>query len=108
MTKATGGRPKGPRTIYSGAANKRPRERGQLHEWLKQHGLSRDSFAKLIGCNGKTLDFWCDGQSIPTLHYAFMIEMVTEGSVGVETWLGTTMGKMIWEETRKRAEVKSK
>lgn len=75
-----------------------------LHEWIKAHGLSRDAFAKLVGCNGKMVDFWCDGQVIPGLIYAFKIEQVTEGSVSAEMWLGTDIGKFYWRDLERRVQ----
>lgn len=89
-------------SIYKGAANKRPSQPTILSLWLKSHGISRDKFARQVGCSGKNVDFWCDGKTIPTLHFAFMIEKETEGGVPAETWLGTDIGKHLWTEIQKR------
>jgi transcriptional regulator with XRE-family HTH domain len=84
-------------------AHKRPVQRTLLHFWLKQHGISRDGFAKKLGCTSKMVDHYCDGQCVPGLAIAFQIEKVTQGAVSAATWLGTDMGKMQWEEIQRRA-----
>lgn len=90
-------------SIYKGAANKRPQQHTTLHLWCKSHSISRDKFARLIGCSHKNVDYWCDGRTTPTLHFAFMIEKITEGGVPVETWLGTDLGRHLWNEIQKKA-----
>ncbi len=92
------------RTMYAGLpANKRPVNRTLLYVWLKQHGISKDAFARLVGCDEKLVDFWCNGQVIPTLPYAFMVEKVTKGGVGAATWLGTELGRLVWNDLESKA-----
>ncbi len=85
------------------AANKRPRSKTLLDLWLKKRGISHNAFSRQVGCNEKLVDFWCDGQVIPSLHYALMVEKVTEGGVSAVTWLGSPLGRALWNDIQKRA-----
>lgn len=86
--------------------NKRPAQRTVLDLWLKSNGVSRAAFARMVGCNKKMVDYWCDGKCIPTLPYAFMIEKVTKGGVSASVWLGTAVGKLQWKRIEDRIHAK--
>lgn len=73
--------------------------------WLKAHGISKNKAALLIGCSAKMIDLWCAGRVIPGLLYAMKIEQVTSGGVGMEMWVGTSIGKYQWNEIEKRIRV---
>lgn len=103
MATGKGGRPKTAVSIYSGAPNKRPKQETLLALWMKSRGISQDKFARLVGCNGKMVDYWTTGRCLPGLLYAFMIEKVTEGGVGVESWIGLEIAKEQWHQMQRRA-----
>lgn len=69
-----------------------------LDEWLKSRGIARAEFARLAGCNYKTVTYWCCGQALPDLVFAFIIDKVTSGGVPVSSWLGSEIGKLTWRE----------
>lgn len=94
-----------PAPLYYGntPANKRPINQTLLHTWLKQHGISRNGFARMVGCNPKMVDYWSDGRCIPNLIYAFQIEAVTEGGVSADSWLGTEAGRLAWAGVQENA-----
>lgn len=85
-------------------ANKRPIQLTLLSMWLKSRGISRDAFARKVGCNDKMVDYWCEGRCIPTLPYAFAIEKATEGGVPVPSWLGTEVGRAQWKRIEEKAQ----
>lgn len=85
-------------------AHKRPVTPTLLHEWLAARGTSRNKFARQIGVNHKTVDYWCDGRVMPELVPALRIEAITEGGVPVESWVGTPLGRMMWKELEDRAD----
>ncbi len=87
-------RPLGP---YSGPASKRPKSETPLMVWFRASGQTIYSLARAIGADPKTVYHWMYGQCIPELVYAFKIEAVTEGGVGVESWLGTELAKLQWQ-----------
>lgn len=89
-------------SIFTPHAYKRPAEETMLTLWLKAHGVSKNRFGRLVGCAPRMVDLWCNGQAIPGLVYAAVIEKVTEGGVSMETWLGTELGKHLWKEHEKR------
>lgn len=70
-----------------------PYERTRLDEWLHARDISRRRFAKFIGVHVDTVTRWCYGSSMPTLVGAFVIEKATNGSIPVEYWLGTILGR---------------
>lgn len=89
--------------IYGNVAtNKRPAAFTLLHFWLRERGISLTAFARTVGCDVKTLEFWCTGRCLPSLTYAFAIEKATEGGVSAATWLGTPIGKMLWARIEER------
>ncbi len=90
-------------SIYKGPVNKRPQQETLLGIWLKAHSISKDQFGRLVGCAPKMVDFWCAGRCIPGLLYAFKIEQVTGGGIGVETWLGLDIAKLEWNRIQRRA-----
>ena len=90
------------KTIYSGRAVRRPQEETMLALWLKAHGVSKNKFALMIGCSSKMVDLWTSGRVIPGLIYALKIEQQTQGGVGMEMWVGTSIGKAQWNALEKR------
>lgn len=48
--------------------------------------------------------FWCDGRSLPDYVYTFVIEKATGGGVPVSSWLGTPIGKLLWNERMKQSQ----
>jgi hypothetical protein len=84
-------------------AHKRPKRYTLLHYWLKENSVARTSFARQVGCNACMVNYWADGRCVPSLPYAFMIEKITEGAVSAATWLGTEVGKAIWNDIQKKA-----
>lgn len=91
-----------PNSIFKGQAHTRPHHETILELWLKSHGISKNKFARTLGCNGRMVDYWCAGRALPGLIYAFLIERATEGGVPAETWLGTELGKYHWMQAEKR------
>ncbi len=65
--------------------------------WFRASGQTVFALARAIGADPKTVYHWMYGQCIPELVYAFKIEAVTEGGVGVESWLGTELAQLQWK-----------
>lgn len=86
--------------------NKRPAQRTMLSLWIKAKGMGRPAFARMVGCNKKMVDYWCDGRCIPSLVSAFMIEKVTKGAVAASVWLGTEIGKAQWKRLEEKSRAK--
>jgi hypothetical protein len=84
----------------------RPVYQTLLSLWLKKHAISRASFARQVGCQEKMVHYWCNGQCLPTLPYAFQIEKVTAGAVSAATWLGSEIGRTTWNQIQQRAKPK--
>lgn len=84
------------KTIYSKPTHKRPKGETRLREWLDSTGMSAFALAKEIGKHPSHVNYWANGQQIPTLIDAFKIEKLTAGVVTVESWLETDLGKMAW------------
>lgn len=93
-----------PITIYTQHAQGRPQEDTTFGLWLKARGISKNKAAKMIGCSSKMVDYWTTGRVIPDLLYALKIEQITEGGVGMEVWVGTSLGRARWAEIQKRAQ----
>lgn len=87
-------RPLGP---YSGPAAQRPKSETPLLVWFRASGLSVMEFSREIGADPKSVYHWMYGQVIPEVVYAFKIEAVTRGGCPVESWLGTELAKMQWQ-----------
>ena len=83
--------------------SQRPVERSALAMWLRVRGISKARFASSLGCSKKSLDFWCDGQVVPTLIWAFRIERATGGGVPAVSWLGLEIAKTQWNELERKA-----
>lgn len=77
-------------------AHKREINPTLLDQWIKAHGVSQLKLSRLIGCMPKTVEYWCKGQTMPDLVSAYFIEKVTEGGVPATSWLGTAIGKLVW------------
>lgn len=75
-----------------------------LYSWLKARGLSQAKFARQIGCDPKSVMFWCDGRSLPDYVYTFVIEKATGGGVPVSSWLATPIGKLLWNERMRQSQ----
>lgn len=85
------------RTIYTmKRVDKRPRSPTTLQVWLSKRDLSRFAFAKEVGCDPRLVALWADGRVLPGLIYAFKIERATKGGVPVTSWLGTELGRTLW------------
>lgn len=82
--------------------HQRPVERTLLYAWLKAHQVSMKTLRDRVGCAPKMVDYWCNGQCIPSLPYAFQIEKVTDGGVPATSWLGTEMGRIAWNVIQTR------
>jgi DNA-binding transcriptional regulator YdaS (Cro superfamily) len=109
MSKKTWKRGPRPLPIYGNLpANKRPKQTTLLEVWLKANGISHDAFARLVGCNERMVDYWCEGRCVPSLIYAFMIERATKGEVPAPVWLGTEIGKMQWRRIEDRINAQKK
>jgi len=45
-----------------------------LKQTMKAHGFSCETMSKFIGCSGKQVDRWLNGESRPTFPYQKMIK----------------------------------
>ena len=91
------GRPSPP--IAGKNARKRPPSITPLSLWLKANQKSQCSLARDLGCDPKLVKLWTTGRVIPGLVYAFKIERQTEGGVPASSWLGTPLGREMWNTT---------
>ena len=89
-----------PKHIYAALRiDRRPKDDTPLSLWLKQHQLSHFQLAARLRCDPKMVRYWASGRCIPGLVYAFRIEQETSGAVPVASWLGTELGRALWEHT---------
>lgn len=73
-------------------------ERTLLHYWLEKRDTSYYDFAKRIGHDPKTVNDLANGRRLPSYILAYKIQDVTEGGVPAESWLGTEIGRIRWNE----------
>lgn len=76
--------------------SEKPKFDTPLQEWLRLQGLSHYAFAKMVGATPRMVMLWATCRSLPSLPYAYKIEMTSKGGVPVASWLGTELGKMMW------------
>lgn len=74
--------------------------------WLKANSMSRYGLAKVLQCDVKLVKLWSQGRCIPTLVYAFKVEQATKGGVPVSSWLGTPLGREMWNSVGNQGRVK--
>jgi len=53
----------------------------KLSEYLKQKKLSKEQFARLLGCSRQAVHLWASGQQKPAFDYLMAIEETTKGKV---------------------------
>ena len=81
----------------------RPVHRTLLDVWMAKRGISNNALAVAFGCDGHTVSYWRLGQALPDLVYAFMIERYTAGGVPAAYWIGSQIGRTLWNERMKNA-----
>lgn len=74
----------------------RPPSTTALSIWLKANGVSRYEMARRVKADPKQVKTWETGRVLPNLVYAFRIEQATKGGVPASSWLGTPLGRMMW------------
>lgn len=91
--------PRSPLPEYLAALprHKRPTAETALSTWLRARGITQYQFARTIGADERAVGFWACNKSLPTLVFAFRIEQATQGGVPVSSWLGTTLGRILWK-----------
>ena len=70
-----------------------------LQAWLKMTGRSKYSIAKEMGVDPKIVTVWVSGRGLPSLLNAFKIEKATKGGVPAVSWLGTELGRILWNNS---------
>ncbi len=82
-----------------------------LAAWARRTGISMYEVTRRTGISYKQVCQYRDGRALPSLVSAFKLERATEGAVAPVLWLGTPLGRHMWDrhsdwekwqETRKR------
>jgi len=74
-----------------------------LLKWLKTQGINFYRFAKLVELRPDRVAYLARGQVLPDLSIAFRIQNATKGGVPASSWLGTTLGRQVWNTNGVRA-----
>ena len=77
-------------------ADSRPKAETPLLLWCNAHGVSVFEVARGIRRDPKTLYRIAPNQQMPSLVLAFQLEKYSEGGIAVEQWLGTELGRLLW------------
>lgn len=83
-------------SVYGNRPQERPISDTPLDAWLRARDISRQAFAKEIEVSPRTVHLWCNNQVLPDLVNSFRIQKTTDGGVTPEMWLGTELGRFIW------------
>lgn len=78
------------------APAQRPECDTPLSVWLKAHGVSKFALARKLGCDPKMVGLWASGRVMPSLVYAYKLAKETANGVPAAAWLGTELGKLLW------------
>lgn len=87
------------KTQWAGGAHpwERVRSETRLAEWMQEQQVSIRGLAETLGLGRKRVEYWVNGQVLPTLIWAFKLEKATGGAVPASSWLATEMGRKAWE-----------
>jgi hypothetical protein len=80
---------------FSRKPHLRPKSETALAEWVKATGESMFGLAKRLQRHPSQVRYWVDGQQLPSLIDAFLLERETAGAVPVASWLGTELAKFL-------------
>lgn len=86
-------------------AQKRPIERTRLYHWLQEANISYRRFALMVGTTELHVGYWAQGRVVPSIVYAFRVELLTKGGVPASSWLDTTLARSAWNLIEKRAKL---
>jgi len=65
---------------------------------MTEAGWSNKAFAATLGLERKRVEYWRNGQALPTLIWAFKLERTTGGKVPASSWLATELGQAAWKD----------
>lgn len=74
-----------------------------LLKWLETTGTSFYNFARRVDMKPDRLAYLARGQMLPDLGIAFRVQAITKGAVPAASWLGTTLGREVWNTRGVRA-----
>jgi hypothetical protein len=82
---------------FNGKDHERPQTETALSLWLKSTQTSFYNIGRHIKAEPRQVAAWARGQKLPNLIFAFRIDKFTKGAVPVSSWLGTELGRLMWQ-----------
>ena len=76
----------------------RPIVSSPLRDWMLRTHMTQYRLAALLDTTLRSVNFWATGRVMPDLVTAFRLQAVTGGAVTPEMWLGTAIGKALWNK----------
>lgn len=90
-------------TFKRGDTWNRPDEKTMFAQWMESKRYTYKQVARTVGSSQRSVKYWAQGQSIPSLLFAFKIEQVSKGKVPVASWLGTALARAKWAASERGA-----
>lgn len=73
---------------------RRPDRDTPLAAWCRATGTSTYKLARQVKADPAAVANWARGRNLPSLGYAIILEMATNGGVPIKSWAGTELFKL--------------